>query len=455
MNLRKQPIYLSGKQGPGRQNSAANMGTIFVIALAVFANYVVFMQDSTPTEEATVQQEAPVTPVPAAPKPDLPAVEESPTPEVPFEDEGGTVLAGNLKKGESILSSLEKLGMPSQAARPVVLAMESVFDFRKARVGDEYELSINAKGEVSGFTYSTSPLDKYRVSLDGEEFVAVKRDVPVNMEIVELGCRVKSSLYATIKRCGEDAQLGTKLVDLLAWDLDFFEDVRNGDEIRLLLEKKSVEGRFLAYGNILGGEYRGKFKTYRFFWYENEKNNVAAYFTEKGDGVKKEFLKTPLKYTRISSGYSHNRFHPVLHKWKKHLGIDYAAPTGAPVWSVASGKVIHVGYKGANGNLVTVRHDNGFTSYYAHLSRYARNLKEGDTVEQKQIIGFVGATGRATGPHLHFGLKHKGKFVNPQKVKYTMGPSVPANCRVEFNAQSKERIEKLRAISVGRIDKRS
>jgi len=231
--------------------------------------------------------------------------------------------------------------------------------------------------------------------------------------------------------------------------------VRNGDEIRLLLEKKSVEGRFLAYGNILGGEYRGKFKTYRFFWYENEKNNVAAYFTEKGDGVKKEFLKTPLKYTRISSGYSHNRFHPVLHKWKKHLGIDYAAPTGAPVWSVASGKVIHVGYKGANGNLVTVRHDNGFTSYYAHLSRYARNLKEGDTVEQKQIIGFVGATGRATGPHLHFGLKHKGKFVNPQKVKYTMGPSVPANCRVEFNAQSKERIEKLRAISVGRIDKRS
>ena len=250
------------------------------------------------------------------------------------------------------------------------------------------------------------------MSIENNEFVAVKRDIPVEMEVVELGCKVKSSLYATIKRCGEDAQLGTKLVDLLAWDLDFFEDVRNGDEIRLLLEKKSVEGRFLAYGNILGGEYRGKFKTYRFFWFEDEKNNVAAYFTESGAGVKKEFLKTPLKYTRISSGYSHNRFHPVLHKWKKHLGIDYAAPTGSPVWSVASGKVVHVGYKGANGNLVAVRHDNGFTSYYAHLSRYARNLKEGDTVEQKQIIGFVGSTGRSTGPHLHFGLKHKGKFVN-------------------------------------------
>ena len=226
-----------------------------MIALAVFANYVVFMQDGEAPEEATVQQEAPVTPPPASPKPERPAVEESPTPEVPFNDEGGAVLAGKLKKGESILSSLEKLGMPSPAARPVVLAMESVFDFRKARVGDEYELSINAKGEVTGLAYSTSPLDKYKVSIENDQFVAIKRDIPVKMEVVELGCRVKSSLYATIKRCGEDAQLGTKLVDLLAWDLDFFEDVRNGDEIRLLRRRarRSLPGVWKHPGRRVPG----------------------------------------------------------------------------------------------------------------------------------------------------------------------------------------------------------
>ena len=125
------------------------------------------------------------------------------------------------------------------------------------------------------------------------------------------------------------------------------------------------------------------------------------------------------------------------------------------MWSVASGTVSYVGYKGANGNLVTIKHDNGFTSHYAHLSRFARNLKVGDTVDQKQIVGFVGATGRATGPHLHFGLKHNGKFINPQKVKYTMGPSVPTQCKSEFKDIVEERTRILQTIAVGKLDRRS
>ena len=454
MNLRKNPIYLSGKQSPRRQSSAANMGTAFVIALAVLANYTVFMKDDG-VAEAPVMEEAPVKAAPAVPKPEKPVIPEIESPEAPVQDEGGAILAGKLEKGQSILSSLERHGLPGAVTRPLVLAMEEVFDFRKARVGDSYELEVSADGQLTRFSYSTPPLERYSVTLESDQYVAEKTVLPIKLELVELGCRVKSSLYATIKRCGEDAQLGTKLVDLLAWDLDFFEDVRNGDELRLLVEKKSVEGRFLNYGNILGAEYRGKFKNYRLFWYENEDKGVAGYFKESGEGVKKEFLKTPLKYTRISSGYSHNRFHPVLHKWKKHLGIDYAAPTGSPVWSVASGKVVYAGYKGANGNLVTVKHDNGFTSYYAHLSRFARNLKVGDIVDQKQIIGYVGSTGRSTGPHLHFGLKHKGKFVNPLKVKYTMGPSIPASCKGEFDLLVKERISTLQSIGIGRMEKRS
>ncbi len=455
MNLRQNPIYLSDKGGsPRRKSSAANMGTIFVICLAVFANYAVFMSSEETPDQATVQQEAPVQPAPSLKK-EKRELERSLPRDPEQEREGGTVLAGKLKKGESMLSALQSHGLAGTAPQPVIRAMQQVFDFRKARVGDQYELNINGLGEIVGFAYTASPLEKYTVAKEEGDFVAVKREIPVEVAIVELGCRVKSSLYASLKRCGEDAQLGGKLVDLLAWDLDFFEDVRNGDEIRLLLEKKSADGRFLTYGNILAGEYRGKFKNHRFFWYENEEENVAAYFKEDGMGVKKEFLKTPLKYTRISSGYSRNRFHPVLHKWKAHLGVDYAAPVGSPVWAVATGTVSYVGYKGANGNLVAVKHDNGFTSYYAHLSRFARNLKKGDKVDQKQIVGFVGATGRATGPHLHFGLKHRGQFVNPQKVKYTMGPAVPKKCSQDFKKVVKERIERLKTIPVGRVNKRA
>jgi murein DD-endopeptidase MepM/ murein hydrolase activator NlpD len=260
---------------------------------------------------------------------------------------------------------------------------------------------------------------------------------------------VHGSLYESIRRCGENPHLAANLVDLLAWDMDFFQDVREGDEIRMIVEKKKVNGDFLAYGSVLAAEYRGHVSTQRFFWFADDQHSVADFYTKNGESIRKEFLKTPLKFSRISSGYSHHRYHPVLHRYKQHLGIDYAAPVGTPVWSVASGTVAKIGKSGPSGNLVAVKHANGFTSYYAHLSRFAKGIKVGDKVEQKSVVGFVGMTGRATGPHLHFGLKHRGRFVNPQKIKYTTATPLPAAAQPEFQKLIELRIEQLNRIEMG------
>jgi murein DD-endopeptidase MepM/ murein hydrolase activator NlpD len=457
MNLNRNPIYLTGKtRHATRRNSLLNSGTVLFVAFVIFVNYIVFLRDDrtpdNPMQDTSSNQVAP-----PSVSPPTPNAKELQEPSVPINSSGGTTVAGKLKKGESFLIAMQSQGIENRTIMASIRSMEKVFDFRQAKVGDTYRIEINGSGEVKRIDYNVSPVDKYEVTR-GENGVmtAAKTAVSIEVEIAELGCPVKSSVYNSIKNCGEDSTLASKLVDLLSWDLDFFQDVHEGDEIRIMVEKHNADGRFLKYGKILAGEYRGKFETHQFFWYEDEKQDVAGYYREDGHAVRKEFLKTPIKYTRISSGYSHHRYHPVLHKYKKHLGIDYAAPTGTPVWAVASGVVTFVGKKGASGNLVALRHDNGFTSYYAHLHRFPKKLKVGDKINQKQTVGYVGMTGRATGPHLHFALKHKERFVNPQKVKFALGNSIPIDIFEPFVKMVQERLDKLDTIPVvSRSRKRS
>lgn len=456
MNLRQNPIYLRGERRPTRSNALSHVGTVLFIGLLVIVNYFVFLRDdssqSTPSLEHKINKttEQPAVPVPVE-SPERPQV---PISVPPIDDPSGAVLAGKLRKGETVIEALRKLGAEGDAVKVVVREMEKVFDFRTARVGDQFALIIDGRGKIAGLDLTTSPTDKYQVRRDEDGWIARKIAVPVDIEIARIGCTVKTSLYDSIKRCGEDPALAARLVDLFAWDIDFFQDVQRGDEVRLMVEKKHVDGQFLAYGNLVAVEYVGKAGTARAFWYEDETSDVRGYFTDEGQALKKEFLKTPLKYTRISSDYSHNRYHPVLHKYQKHLGVDYAAPVGAPVWAVASGTVTFVGTKGANGNLVAIQHANGYTSYYAHLSKFAKGLEVGDLVDQKTEIGYVGQTGRATGPHLHFALKHNDRFVNPQKIKFAMDNPIPPELIERFMGEVGQRLEQLQSIPVQDIEEK-
>lgn len=447
----RDPIYLSGSSGrrPRRASPLRQLTNLLFIVAVVGANYYVFFHDdelpaASNVDNSTEPEQQPEVAPPAAP------VETPQAPPTQAEPEQGTTVVrsfeGRLKKGDTVFRALSGEGLENNEVAPVLAAMKDVFDFRKAQVGHRFSGNLDGNGRILSFEYQTGPIDIYQVALEGDSYHAVKKNIPVDTRMAKLGCTVGSSLFASLTRCGEGPELARMFTDLFAFDVDFFQEIRSGDVVRIIVEKVYINGRFLKYGKIHAARFEGKFGAYTALLYTDDAGN-EAYFTDGGRALKKEFLKTPLKYTRISSGFTHRRFHPTLHRWKKHLAIDYAAPTNTPVQAVASGQVKYVGRKGASGNLVMIEHAGGYTSYYAHLNKFGA-IEVGDRVSQRTVIGYVGKTGRATGPHLHFALKNGKKWVNPLKVKFTTANPIVPSEKTRFNAATGSLLQTLRTIKV-------
>jgi murein DD-endopeptidase MepM/ murein hydrolase activator NlpD len=254
---------------------------------------------------------------------------------------------------------------------------------------------------------------------------------------------VKSSLYGAIGRCGEGPQLGSLFIDLFAWDIDFFQDVRPGDEFRVMVEKVAVDGTFLQYGRVLAAEYKGKFGQHRIVHY-TPPNGEPGYYTDTGRAVRKEFLKSPLKYTKVASQQSQAKRKGL----KRSSAAVYTANVGTPVWAVAAGKVIFAGTSGSLGKTVTIKHDNGFTSTYGHLARIPSDIQVGAELGQKHVIGTVGQSGSATEPKLLFSLRKNGKLVNPMRLKFSESGPVSDDMRGHFDQHTKEVLKDLEAIPV-------
>jgi murein DD-endopeptidase MepM/ murein hydrolase activator NlpD len=256
----------------------------------------------------------------------------------------------------------------------------------------------------------------------GNTFRATTRHIPEETEILLAGGVIESSLFATVDSIGEMPQLAGIVADLFAWDIDFIKDLRKGDAFRVIVEKKYREGRSAGYGRVLAAEFVNRKTAFHAFYYEDPEGRTG-YYNMDGSSMRKQFLRAPLRYSRISSGYSHRRFHPILKRYRPHLAVDYAAPRGTPVHTIGDGTVIFCGRKGPNGKMVKIRHNGIYTTAYIHLSRYGRGIKKGTRVKQGQVIGYVGSTGRATGPHLDFSIYKNGRRINP--LTYKNPPSHP------------------------------
>ena len=244
---------------------------------------------------------------------------------------------------------------------------------------------------------------------------------------MEVATEVRTSLWQAIKDAREEPALLGRIVRVFEWDIDFNSQTREGDRFAAVIEKVYVEEQFVEYGRLLAAAYEGNVAgNHRVVRWEDPDGD-ASYFSPEGRSVKKIFLKSPLNFTRVSSGYTERRFHPILHKTRAHLGVDYAAPTGTPVRAIGDGYVIFAGYKGGNG----IRPHSG------HLSSIRRGVRYGAKVKQREMIGRVGATGLATGPHLHFGLSRKGYYVNPMDFDPPPEREVPQELRETFAEASK------------------
>jgi len=347
------------------------------------------------------------------------------------------VLRGLIGRGETLHSTLTRLGVPGSTVLDIASAMRPVFDFRYAKAGDRFRLARRPDGSVVEFDYRTSVTEGYRLVRTGGGLVPRALEVDLLPRVEKLAGVVTTSLYNAIRNLGESGQLAHEFANLFAWDVDFHRDVRPGDEFRMLYERlyqRDGDGEevYVRPGRILAAQYRGRgVHTAVFF---DSEGGPSGYYRPDGSAVDRQFLRAPVKYTRISSSYSHSRLHPILKVRRPHLGIDFAAPRGAPVWSVADGVVTFRGRSGGFGNLVKVRHANGYVSYYGHLHRFAPGLAVGSRVEQKQVIGYVGSTGLSTGPHVDYRLRRGEQYVNPTTVRTPPADPIPAERIPEFVA---------------------
>jgi murein DD-endopeptidase MepM/ murein hydrolase activator NlpD len=361
----------------------------------------------------------------------------------------GRQVEGEVQSGDSMGGILRREGMTPPEADDLIRVLREHMDLRKIRPGQSYRLHFDDDGRLLLFEFHVSRTVTVRVERKADGTLMGRKDeAETEVRVHEIGGRIESSLFAAIKGHGEDTQLVSFFVDVFAYDMNFFTDTHRGDTFRMLVEKEFVNGDFLRYGQVLAAEYSGKAGTYQAFWWQGPGDDEGRYFDAEGRSVEKSLLKTPLKFTRISSGFDLNRMHPVLHKRRSHLGVDYAAPTGTPVWAAASGRIVFRGWRGGAGNCVIIKHDNGLETVYMHLSQFRKGQEVGQRVKSKTVIGYVGATGLATGPHLHFGVKENGRYIDPLKLKMARGPGVPAKHRQRFRAEMAQLVERLARISL-------
>ena len=338
------------------------------------------------------------------------------------------VTRGEIASGESLGASLRRQGISPGTVHLIAREMRKVFDFRHSRPGDTYRLGQDAEGRVLDFRYAQSPEESFYLAWNGTRYVVEKETAELRPLVAKIAGIVDSSFYGAVLALGERSALASEFARILAWDIDFSRQVHPGDEFQILYERlyrtnDDGEDVYVRPGRILAGRYTGRTGAHTVVYFEDQQGE-GAYFRPDGSSIERAFLAAPLEFSRISSRFTGARRHPILNVTRPHRGIDYAAAHGTPIWSVADGVVEYRARAGASGNLIRIRHKGGLTSHYAHLASFAKNLKVGTRVEQKQIIGYVGTTGLSTGPHVCFRVKKDGVYVDPMKIGGPAGEPV-------------------------------
>ncbi len=326
-------------------------------------------------------------------------------------------------KGETFLTIFTKHGLDIQELFAMREVAAKVHPLRTVHPGRSYTVTVDGQNRVHSFVYRISQDSLLKIRKNATGYHAEKVDISYQKKLVALSGTIKDNLISSIGPDREHLLLALQLTDVFACQIDFTADLRKNDFYRMIVEGLFHGETFIRYGNIVAADFINNgeiFKAYRF-----NHNGKSDYYDEDGKALRKALLKTPLNFRRISSGFSKDRFHPILKIRRPHHGIDYAAAHGTPVSSVGDGTVLFAGRKGSYGKMVIIRHPNGWKTCYGHLSKITRGIKKGRRVVQGQVIGHVGSTGLATGPHLHYELRVGDRCVNPLKIKIPEGWPIP------------------------------
>jgi len=349
----------------------------------------------------------------------------------------------HLQSGETVTGMLARLGVAAGEAQQLMRLKE----LRRLRPGTTVTAEIGAAGELHGMDFLASRDLLTVIRRDGDGFRATEVRASFETHVVMRSGEIRSSLFAATDAAGVSDAVAMQLADVFGGDIDFHRGLRKGDRFSAIYEMQTLNGRPVRSGRVLAAEFRNQGKTYRALWYAGA-DGKGGYYAADGKSLRKAFLRSPLEFSRVSSGFGMRR-HPFLRSWRAHRGVDYAAPTGTRVRAAGDGVVEFVGRQGGYGNVVVLRHPSTTTTLYAHLSGFVRGLHRGARLAQGETLGYVGQTGWATGPHLHYEFRTAGQARNPLAVALPAAQPVAAREMAAFRAQAEPLIARLDLLSQG------
>lgn len=364
-----------------------------------------------------------------------------------------TLIRGFVPRNTTLDTMLREHGLPGEVVHAVISAARTAFDPRRLRSLQPFALERTRDGALHLFEYEIDADSFLRVTPKEAADLELRAEVlpiPKTLQHDAIGGSIDAetpSLFESVQAAGERPELAIELAGIFSGEIDFNTELQPGDRYAVAFERFVREGRPVSYGEVTAAEFQNDGRLLRAIRF-TPPGGKPGYYDEEGHSLRRFFLRSPLKFEpRITSGFSLRRMHPVLHTARAHRGVDYAAPQGAEVVAIASGTVVSATYDNTNGRMVRLRHASGYESYYLHLSAFTRGMRAGVRVEQGQVVGRVGATGLATGPHLHYGLRKNGAFVNPlrEQAKLPPGEPVPPSAMAAFAAERDRALAQLDA----------
>lgn len=341
-----------------------------------------------------------------------------------------------IRRGDTLVGLLERMGVNTAGLAGFMAQDKTAGKLVNLRAGRVLTVQQTADGDLQWLRYKSGVDEDSQESVliqkADDQFTAKLETVDFEKQIVFRSGRIESSLFAAADKAGMPDSVAIQLTEIFGSDIDFHRELQKGDEFKVVYEDLTLEGRSARSGRVLAVEFVNNNKPYKAYWYAPTGNRNAGYYNEEGRSLKKSFLRSPLAFSRISSGFTPRRFHPIQQRWKAHNGVDYAAPTGTPVMATASGTVKFSGQQNGYGNFIEIQHHSGYSTAYAHLSRFAKGIRVGQKVEQGDVIGYVGATGWATGPHLHYEFRVNRVPKNPLSITVAQAEPLDRNSFSEF-----------------------
>jgi murein DD-endopeptidase MepM/ murein hydrolase activator NlpD len=397
-------------------------------------------------DSLNTEHESPAPAQGAAASVDTAAFDDLATGEPDVIETSGSWIEEQVKPGDSLAKIFSRLDLSPVLLHRIVNSSKEAKGLSHIKPGEILRVHIDDEGQLLELIHQRSPVRSLRIVPDGDSFKARKIERDLDKRVTQASGIISSSLYESAKRAGLTDTLIMELANIFGWDIDFALEIRSGDRFSLIYEEEYLDGAKYGNGPILAAEFVNKGKVFRAVRYQDQKGD-SSYFSPDGKSMRKAFLRAPVDFRRISSRFNRSRWHPVLGKKRPHRGVDYAAAIGTPIKAAGDGKVVFRGRKGGYGNTVIIKHGSQYTTLYGHMSKFRRKVKNGSRVRQGQIIGYVGKTGLATGPHLHYEFRVNGTHRNPLTVKLPAAAPINKKYRADFQTKSAPLLAQLDLIS--------